>query len=148
MLLFKRFETKWEKSSLFLDSGWIQQLDTHCHQNLSSHKTRNSYNVKFVVLMAVTVKIATFCYLMPCSVVNVYWHFEGAWCFRHGFLYPEDAGDKFLPKFGNFYQTAQYHILEGSSLHNDWYDNHKHHFTLKCPRTEIPICNVSVFCIC
>jgi len=72
MLLFKRFETEWEKKFFFMDSGRTPQLDTNCHQNLNSHKIRNIYNVKFVVLMAVTVKIATFCYLMQCSVVNVY----------------------------------------------------------------------------
>jgi len=55
-----------------MDSGRTPQLDTNCHQNLNSHIIRNIYNVKFVVLMAVTVKIATFCYLMQCSVVNVY----------------------------------------------------------------------------
>jgi hypothetical protein len=54
MLLFKRFETEWEKKFFFMDSGRTPQLDTNCHQNLNSHKIRNIYNVKFVVLMAVT----------------------------------------------------------------------------------------------
>jgi hypothetical protein len=53
---------------------WIS-LMTHFHQKLSDRR--------FQVFMAVSVKMAVFWFVAPCSLVEVYWCFRGVFCHDH-----------------------------------------------------------------
>jgi hypothetical protein len=52
----------------------------------------NTHNMRSEVLMVGAMKITVVCTVMPCSLVDVYWHFKG--------------------KMANIYHNIQCHILE------------------------------------
>jgi hypothetical protein len=72
--------------------------------------------MRFQVLTAVSMKMAVFCVVVPCSLVEVHRRFRGSCCPRHQGGVSDDGGSNPSETSVNFYQTTRRNNAEDSHL--------------------------------
>jgi hypothetical protein len=92
--------------------------------------------VRFQVLKATNMKIIASWHIVPCSLVEVYRLFRGAYCLYHR---PDDGGNTYLWKSVGFNESTWHYIPEENyrivSLCSKYY--YTEHYIAKCPRLYI-----------
>jgi hypothetical protein len=91
-------------------------------KNINCHLCSYYYFlVGFEVLTAVSMKIAVFWVVAPCSLVEFYQRFRGPCCVHH----QGDEAARTSETLVNFYQTTRCYNLEDSNLHTHRRENLK-----------------------